>query len=510
MNMVELQHISKSFGAVQALTDASIQLEGGQTHVLLGENGAGKTTLMRILYGMMRPDSGKILIDGKEVHFKHNRDAIACGIGMVHQHFMLVENMTVYENIAVGFEDEAGLTLDKRKIIRKISELAKKLRFDIDPLAMVCDLTVGEKQRIEILKTIYRQSKIIILDEPTAVLTPQEVEILFEIIDILKAQGTSIVMITHKLKECLKIADRISVMRDGRMISTNMENKDLTTQMLADLMVGRNIPLNFTKRSEIVSDEIAVKVENLNYTANGKKVLDNIHFHIAKGEIVGVAGIEGNGQRELQEVLSGNLRPDTMDLALYGEKVSGDTRAMMDNGIALVPEDRLSTGMAPSLSICDNVVLGYHRTEAFATKHGFLRLKQWKQFAKEAMGKYAVKAPSSTVPIGSLSGGNQQKVIMARVLSREPRFAIFAQPTRGVDIGAVHNIHTRIFEYRDMGNAALVISADLDEVRALSDHLIVMYEGKIVADGKSDDFTELELGMLMLTGKLEKGDSDHE
>ncbi|WP_320973396.1 ABC transporter ATP-binding protein [Enterocloster bolteae] len=504
MNMVELQHISKSFGAVKALTDASIQLAGGQTHVLLGENGAGKTTLMRILYGMMRPDSGKILINNNEVHFKHNRDAIACGIGMVHQHFMLVENMTVYENVAVGFEDETGLTLDKCKIISKINELAQKLKFDIDPLAMVCDLTVGEKQRIEILKTIYRQSKIIILDEPTAVLTPQEVDVLFEIIDILKAQGTSIVMITHKLKECLKIADRISVMRDGRMISTNMENRDLTQQLLADLMVGRNIPLNYTQCSEIISGEIAVKVENLNYTVNGKKVLDNVNFNILKGEILGVAGIEGNGQRELQEALSGNLKPDTMDLYLYDKKVSGDTRAMIDKGIALVPEDRLSTGLVPSLSICDNVVLGYHRTGIFATKLGFLRLKQWKQFAKEAIEKFAIKAPSFHAPIGSLSGGNQQKVIIARVLSRDPRFAIFAQPTRGVDIGAIHNIHSRIFEYRDKGNAALVISADLDEVRALSDHLIVMYEGKIVADGKSNDFTELELGMLMLTGKLEK------
>lgn len=510
MNMVELQHISKSFGAVQALADASIQLVGGQTHVLLGENGAGKTTLMRILYGMMRPDSGKILMNDKEVHFKHNRDAITCGIGMVHQHFMLVENMTVYENVAVGFEDEAGLKLDKCKIIHKIKELAQELRFDIDPLAMVCDLTVGEKQRIEILKTIYRHSKIIILDEPTAVLTPQEVDVLFEIIEILKAQGTSIVMITHKLKECLKIADRISVMRDGRMISTNMENRDLTPQILADLMVGRNVPLNYTQRSEIVSKEIAVKVENLSYTSDGKKVLDNIQFHIARGEIVGVAGIEGNGQRELQEALSGNLQPDTMDLYLYGEKVAGDTRTMIDRGIALVPEDRLSTGLVPSLSICENVVLGYHRAKKFATKYGYLRMKAWKQFAKEAIEKFAVKAPSFNVPIGSLSGGNQQKVIIARVLSREPRFAIFAQPTRGVDIGAIHNIHSRIFEYRDKGNAALVISADLDEVRALADHLIVMYEGKIVADGKSDNFTELELGMLMLTGKLEKESDEHE
>ena len=510
MSIVELQHISKSFGAVQALTDAGIRLEGGQTHVLLGENGAGKTTLMRILYGMMRPDSGKILIDNREVHFKHNRDAIDCGIGMVHQHFMLVENMTVYENIAVGFEDEAGLILDKKTIIRKINELAHELKFDIDPLAMVSNLTVGEKQRIEILKTIYRHSKIIILDEPTAVLTPQEVKVLFEIIGILKAQGTSIVMITHKLKECLEIADRISVMRDGKMISSNMENKGLTPQTLADLMVGRNVPLNYTNRSETISEEKAVRVEKLNYTVNGKKVLDNIHFHIAKGEILGVVGIEGNGQRELQEALSGNLKPDTMDLYLYGEKVNGDTRTMIDSGIALVPEDRLATGLVPSLSICDNVVLGYHRSKKFASKSGILRLKKWKEFAKEAVSKFGIKAPSVNAAVGSLSGGNQQKVIIARVLSREPRFAIFAQPTRGVDIGAVHNIHSQIYEYRDKGNAALVISADLDEVRTLADHLIVMYEGKIVADGKSDDFTELELGMLMLTGRLDKEGVKHE
>lgn len=390
MNMVELRHISKRFGPVQALADVSILLEGGQTHVLLGENGAGKTTLMRILYGMMRPDRGTIWIDNKEVQFKHNRDAIACGIGMVHQHFMLVENMTVYENIAVGFEDEKGLALDKHKMLHKITCLAEKLRFSIDPLAMVRDLTVGEKQRIEILKTIYRHSKIIILDEPTAVLTPQEAEVLFDMIQILKEQGTSIVMITHKLKECLKIADRISVMRDGRMVAANMENKDLPPQELARQMVGRNIPLNDTRRSQVISEEIAVKVENLNYTVGGKKVLDNIHFHIAKGEILGVVGVEGNGQRELQEVLSGNLQPDTMELQLYGERVRGDTRAMIDRGIALVPEERLSAGLVPSLDICENVVLGYHRAGKFATGFGLLRLKQWKQFAREAMEQFSL------------------------------------------------------------------------------------------------------------------------
>ena len=493
--LLRMEGITKQFGAVYANKDINLSIEEGEIHTLLGENGAGKSTLMNILIGLYQPTSGTIWLKGKKVKIDSPKTAVKLGIGMVHQHFMLVENMTVYENVAVGFEDETGLRLDKRKIIEKINELAQRLRFDIDPLAMVCDLTVGEKQRIEILKTIYRHSKIIILDEPTAVLTPQEVEVLFEIIEILKAQGTSIVMITHKLKECLEIADRISVMRDGRMISTNMENRDLTPQILADLMVGRNVPLNVTQRSEVISPEIAVRVENLNYTVNGKKVLDNIGFYIAKGEIVGVAGVDGNGQRELAECISGMRKLTGGSVTIKGKPVTG---VIADPSfLGFIPEDRQKTGLVMDFTIADNLIIKDYYNEPFAEKN-ILNYKTIKKHARKMIKKYHVKTPSEDVRVRNLSGGNQQKVVIARELDPEPVLDLVAHPTRGLDLGAVDNVLDILMKERNRGAAVLFISAELQEVMALSDRIIVLFNGEIMGELDGATADQKVIGQMML------------
>lgn len=506
MALVDLKNIDKRFGSVHALKKVNLSLEPGEIHAVLGENGAGKTTLMRVLYGMVIPDSGTIEINGQEVSIRRTKDAMRYNIGMVHQHFMLVENMKVYENIAIGFEDKKGILFDKEMVIAKMNKLLEELGFRIDPEAYIQDLTVGEKQRIEILKAIYRESKIIILDEPTAVLTPQEVDVLFDILRNLKRQGASIVLITHKLKECIAIADKFSVMRDGIMIESSLQNKNLTAQNLADLMVGRNVSLNVSRRSTCIMDEKVLEVTNLNLKSNGRDRLKNISFSVNKGEIVGIAGVEGNGQKELEEVLSGNRVTDTMNLKLYGQEIKGNTRRMIDAGIALIPEDRGAMGLVLSLSIKENIILGYHRFREFANRFGVMRHKECEKFAEDAIENYQIKADSPHTIADHLSGGNQQKIMVARVMSRNPKFLVIAQPTRGVDVGAINNIHNKIFDYRDKGNAVLVISADLDEVRALSDRILVLYNGQIVADKKSDDFTERELGALMLTGEYhEKG-----
>lgn len=503
MSLVELKEIDKRFGAVHALKNVSLELEAGEIHALLGENGAGKTTLMKVLYGMVIPDHGTIKINGQPVVIRRTKDSMRYNIGMVHQHFMLVENMKVYENIAVGFEDRKGIALDKNTVVSRIKKLAEELHFEIDPEAYISNLTVGEKQRIEILKAIYRESEIIILDEPTAVLTPQEVEVLFDILRNLKKRGVSIVLITHKLKEGIAVADKFSVMRDGVMVESGLPNSNLTVQDLADLMVGRNVPLNIKRKSQCISEEKAVEVKNLNLKRTGYCSLENICFSIRKGEILGVAGVEGNGQRELEEVLSGNLEPESMELKLYGQEVSGNTRKMIGLGIALIPEDRGTMGLVSSLSIRDNIILGYHRIRDFASRFGRIRHKACMDFAEDAIRNYEIKAESPKIPVSSLSGGNQQKVMVARVMSRNPKFIIIAQPTRGVDVGAINNIHNKIFDYRDKGNAVLVISADLDEVRSLSDRIIVLYNGRIVSDKSSDEYTEKELGALMLTGEYD-------
>ena len=499
MSTIEMAGIDKRFGSVHALKKVDFTIGEAEIHALLGENGAGKTTLMRVLYGMVRPDGGRISIDGASVSIRRTRDAIQAGIGMVHQHFMLVDNMTVHENITIGFENRKGLFYDEKKVTSEIKELAARFQFDLDPYMYVSDLTVGQKQRVEIIKAVYRKSKIIILDEPTAVLTPQETDVLFGILRGLKAAGTSIVIITHKLKECLQIADRITIMRDGRVVKTDVSPGETTMQQLADYMVGRNIPLSITKRSQCVGKDAVVSVAGLGLKEGQRCLLEGIELEIKRGEILGVAGVEGNGQTELAEILSGNRRPDEGEIRVNGAAISGDVGDFFKAGVALVPEDRNSFGLAVGLSVMDNAILGYHRSKQFVWRHLFIKGAR-EAHAKRCLEEFDVKAPGITTTVSTLSGGNQQKMVLARVITQNPKFIICAQPTRGVDVGAINYIHNRIFEFRDKGNAVLLISADLDEVRSLSDRIVVLYCGKIVATGNADDFTESRLGSLMLGG----------
>lgn len=496
MNVIEAKGVSKSFGPVHALRGVDFTLKKGEVKVLLGENGAGKTTLMRTFYGMIKPDKGQINFKDTPVEIKNSRIAMDLGIGMVHQHFMLVEDMTVYENIAVGFEKHNGIFYDKEKIIEELSELAKQFNFDIDPMIRIRELSIGQKQRVEILKTLYRKSTTIILDEPTAVLTPQEVDVLFGVIRQLKDSGVSIVIITHKLKECLEIADRITIMRDGEVVAKDIQPADTNIQELADLMVGRNVPLNITRRSEDIGG-VVLKVSNLNLQGRAKAALEDINFEIRKGEILGVAGVEGNGQKELAEVLTGNQQPDGMELIFDRKPLQGAPVDFMTAGIGFIPEDRRSEGLVTDLNIIANIILGYHRTKKFLNRF-FFKKSAIESYAQKCMDNFKIKAHNTRTIVATLSGGNQQKVVIARVISQNPKCIVCAQPTRGVDVGAINYIHNRIFDYRDEGNGVLLISADLDEVRSVSDRIMVLCNGKIVAIDKADNFTESQLGILML------------
>lgn len=498
MNSVEMIDIVKEYPLVKATDHVSFSLCKGEIHSLLGENGAGKSTLMKILYGMTSLDSGIIKIDGKQVKIKSPKDAIDLGIGMVHQHFMLSPVMTVCENIIVNSEPKKGLLLDYKKAHSKVQELIDRYNFNIDAKALVSDLSIGQQQRVEILKAIYRDAKILILDEPTAVLTPQEVNELFNIMNSLKKSGTTIVIITHKLKETLAIADRISVLRDGKMIKEGLSPKNLTIHDLANLMVGRDVELGIKKENKNILD-ISLKVENISYSKNNIKILDDINFEIAKGEIFGIAGIEGNGQTELIEILTGILKPDTGSIYKDNKIIKGKPIDFINEHFGHIPEDRHVRGLVVDLPIKDNLVLGYHHNEEFS-KQGLMKNKNIIKFSKEAISEYGIKTPNENQLVSSLSGGNQQKIVLARVFKQNPDVIIIAQPTRGVDVGAMEYIHNEIYKLRDQGKIICLVSADLDEVRSLSDRIGIIYNGKIVKIGKSSELDELELGLYMTTG----------
>ncbi len=502
VNAVEMRGITKTFGATRALDNVNFSVAKGEIHSLLGENGAGKSTLMNILYGMLQPDCGEILIDGEKVDVKHPAQAIKLGIGMVHQHFMLTPVMTVTENIIVGSEPSKGPFISYREAARKVQEMIDKYNFGIDANAKVQTLSVGEQQRVEILKALYRGARILILDEPTAVLTPQEVQELFAVLRDLKKAGKSIIIITHKLRETAAIADRLSVLRSGVMIDGGVPAAGCSINDLALMMVGREVNLDIARRSEKIG-EVAYEVRNLNLTVKNIPVLKDISLKLRKGEILGIAGIEGNGQSELIEVLTGLRKPDSMELLKDGKPLSGNSADFLEAGVGHIPEDRLERGLVLSMSIEDNIILGYHRSRKFE-KHGIRKTKVIHQFAEEKKEEYQVKAENTTSACSSLSGGNQQKVVIARVFSENPDVLIVAQPTRGVDVGAQEFIHNRLLDLRDAGKAVLLLSADLDEVRRLSDRIAVIYDGRIVAESAHDVFNELELGLLMTGSSIEE------
>ena len=495
-----MRGIVKQYPLVRAIDGADFTVEQGEIHSLLGENGAGKSTLMKILYGMTTPTAGEVRVFGKPVAITRPAQAIALGIGMVHQHFMLTPVMTVAENVVIGSEPVRGAFFDRKKAAAQVAAMIDEYNFHISATAKVETLSVGEQQRVEILKALYRGADLLILDEPTAVLTPQEVEDLFRVMRQLKAAGKSIIIITHKLKETMEIADRVSVLRQGKMIESGVPVAGTTMKELAQMMVGRDVELSVPRRAEQAGEE-NFSVRGLSLTERGVPILRDVCLSLRKGEILGIAGIEGNGQTELIEVLTGLRRPDHMELFKDGKPLSGNAAAFLAAGVGHVPEDRMTRGLVLEMSIEDNLILGYHRRPAFA-RRGLRLASAIRRFAEQERTEFAIKAPNVQERCSALSGGNQQKVVIARVFSENPDVIIVAQPTRGVDVGAMEYIHHRLLDLRDSGKSILLISADLDEVRSLSDRLAVIYGGRIVAEGKPDTWSDMEIGLLMTGGSL--------
>ncbi|MGI8588279.1 MAG: ABC transporter ATP-binding protein [Chloroflexia bacterium] len=498
----------------------SFDLRVGEIHALLGENGAGKSTLMNVLYGLYQADAGLVLVGGEPVQFRNPRDAIAHGIGMVHQHFMLVPPLTVTENIMLGHESSrAGVLLDRGAAAARIRDLSRQYGLDVDPAALVADLPVGSQQRVEILKAFYREADVLILDEPTAVLTPQEADDLFGILDSLRSQGKAIVFITHKLREVLAVADRITVLRQGRVVG-HSQARDVTEQQLATMMVGRSISL-VGDRAQAATDAAAIGLADLPEHAltsvqpapSAEPVLqvselrvkdarrqfavDGVSFEIQPGEIFGIAGVEGNGQTELVEALTGLRSSVSGRVTLEGRDITNRTPArLIDAGLGHIPEDRRKYGLVLTYPISDNLVLSTYYLPPFA--RGVIRQDgPIHDLALRLIRTFDIRAPGPAVEAGKLSGGNQQKVIIARELSRPIRLLVAAQPTRGLDVGSIEFIHSRILSQRAEGRAVLLISAELDEILALADRIGVMYQGRFAAILPRAAATRDKLGLLM-------------
>ncbi|MFQ6000984.1 MAG: ABC transporter ATP-binding protein [Anaerolineae bacterium] len=495
--VLELRNITKAFPGVLANDHIDLTLEEGEILGLLGENGAGKTTLMNILYGLYTPDEGEIFIRGRKAEIHSPSDAIAQGIGMVHQHFMLVPVFTVTENVMLGVEStKYGFFLNREQAAQRIREISKQYGLEVDPEAYIKDIPVGVQQRVEIIKILYREADILVLDEPTAVLTPQEVEDLFAIMRSLVAQGKSIIFITHKLKEVLTIADRITVLRDGRVVSTTKPEKT-SERELAAMMVGREVILEVEKKP-ITVGEVVLEVRDLKVRDDrGNVAVDGVSFDVRAREILGIAGVQGNGQTELVEALTG-LRPvESGEVRILGEDTThAAPRQVLEKGVAHVPEDRQRDGLVLSYPLLDNLVLNTYYLPPFADGiviHDDAVIAT----ARQLVNDFDIRTPSIFITTASLSGGNQQKTIVAREFSRPIRLLIAAQPTRGLDVGSIEYIHQRIMEKRDEGCAVLLVSPELDEVMALSDRIAVMYEGKIVAILPAEEATREELGLLM-------------
>ena len=506
-DVISMVHIAKRFDELVAIHDASLGVGAGEIHALVGENGAGKTTLMNILYGLLPRDGGDIRLRGEPVAFAGAAQAIAAGIGMVHQHFKLAPSFTVAENIILGAEPMRSLgRIDRSRAERETAELGRRFGLDLNPRAAVGALPVGLQQRVEILKALYRDAAILILDEPTAVLTPQETRELFSTMRRLAEHGRSIIFITHKLREVLAVSDRISVMRHGRIIATE-PNKGVTAQHLASLMVGRSVILRVDKTKAHPSEDNLLKVERLTALGDrGETAVSDVSFSVRAGEIVGLAGVQGNGQDELVQCIAGMRRPVSGTVAICGTSSDhADPRTRRDLGLAYVPADRRRVGLSLTSLVWENMTVG-HLPEF--SRGPILNGKAAKIRASELIRRFDVRGARDLTPAGSLSGGNQQKVQLARELTRGARVIVAEQPSRGVDIGAIEAIHRILVEMRDAGRAVFVISADIDEIFSLSDRILVIYRGRIVADLVADDTNVEEVGRLMggLEGSLESHD----
>lgn len=495
---LELQNITKRFPGVVANDSVNLTIESGEILGLLGENGAGKSTLMNILYGLYSADEGELLVDGTAVTFEGPGDAIAAGIGMVHQHFMLVPVFDVTENVVLGVEPVVGpvAKIDMRAARREVEEISTQYGLEIDPSATVENLPVGIQQRIEIIKVLFRDAEIIVFDEPTAVLTPQEVGDFFKIINGLKESGKGIVFITHKLGEVLQVADRISVLRRGKVVG-EAKPETVSKEALAEMMVGRPVDLTVDKEMSAPNEVVLSVAELVVRDERQHTAVDNVSFEVRSGEIVGIAGVQGNGQTELVEALTGLIRPLGGVVLLNGEDVTlASPRHMHTSGVAHIPEDRQRSGLVLDFDLAENLVLDSYYSEPYS--HGVTMDWDYAHaHAVELIEQYDIRTPSSTVTAGTLSGGNQQKLIVAREFSRGVRLIIASQPTRGIDVGSIEYIHGRIVEERDSGSAVLVVSSELDEIMALSDRILVMYRGRVVAEVAGGESTAAELGLFM-------------
>jgi general nucleoside transport system ATP-binding protein len=498
--VLELRGITKQFPGVLANDHIDFDLRRGEVHALLGENGAGKSTLMSILYGLYTADSGEILMNGTPVTISSPRHAIELGIGMVHQHFMLIPVMTVTENIVLAQEPRhAGVLLDYDAAAKRVRELSESFGLAVNPNARIQEITVGQQQRVEILKALYRGAEILILDEPTAVLTPQEALELFEIVNELKAQGKSIVFISHKLNEVLEIADRISVLRRGKLVET-VPREGATEAGLARSMVGREVLLRVEKKPAQPGDPLLQVDDLLARDDRGLEAVRGVSFEVRSGEIVGIAGVDGNGQSELIDALTGLRHPASGTIRIGGEELSRATaREALDAGMGHIPEDRQRRGLVLEFNLAENLVLHDYGKEPFS-KLGWVNPRRWLRWAGGLLQEFDVRGGGPTTRGASLSGGNQQKVVIAREVSRNPSVLIAAQPTRGLDVGAIEFVHRRLVEQRDAGKAVLLVSLELEEIVSLSDRILVLYEGRIVAEFPPD-VSEEELGFAMVGGR---------
>ena len=502
--MLELRQITKRFGEVLANDHVDIVVKPGTIHAIVGENGAGKSTAMRIAYGFYTADSGEILVDGQVRDIKSPHDAIALGIGMVHQHFMLVETMTVAENIVLGAEPGSTVALDLKSAASQIRQLSEEFKLAVNPNEPVEHLSVGQQQRVELLKALYRHAKLLILDEPTAVLTPLEVEEFFLILRRMREQGKTVIIITHKLSEVLAISDEVTVMRDGRVVG-RVQTKETNAAELARLMVGREVLLRVEK-PEAAAGETELEVKNLSVVDSaGAKRVNEVSFEVRRGEIVGIAGVEGNGQTELIEALAGLADPAriTGEINFEGRDLkSMAARARREMGIGHIPEDRHRRGLLLDFSLAENSILGVHYRPPIATLAGgiFIDENAMQRRAMEIIQGFDVRPPNAALPARALSGGNQQKLIIGREYHVAPKLLLVSQPTRGVDIGAIEFIHRQLVSLRDTGCAILLVSAELEEVTSLSDRLLIIHDGKIAGEVDPKVATLEEIGLLMTRG----------
>lgn len=494
--LVRLRGITKRFENVVANDSVDLDAYGGQVHALLGENGAGKTTLMRILYGLYTPDAGQIHVRGEQVEFRSPHDPIKLKIGMVHQHFMLISPLSVAQNVVLGLRPTRGPFLDLKSAQKKILELSDRYGLKVDPAARIWQLSAGEQQRVEIIKALYRGVEILILDEPTSVLTPLEVKELFSIVRKMADEGHAVIFITHKMHEVFSVSDVVTVLRDGKVVGT-VETKKADGKLLARMMIGRELSFR-PPAHEAISKRAVLRVENLKVLGDrGEVAVKDVSLQVFEGEILGIAGVAGNGQREMIEAIAGLRRAIQGRVAVLDRDVTnGQPAAIIEAGVAHIPEDRLGLGLMPDLSVSENLILETHSKKPFANGI-FLNDEAIIERSEALVKEYGIKTPSVYTPVRFLSGGNLQRLILARELSRRPKLILAAQPTKGLDIGATEFIRSRLIEEKTTGMSILLVSEDLDELLAITDRLAVMYEGKIMGQGRTEEMKMEQIGLMM-------------